>query len=74
MLDFRYFLQTYISPKTGKLLGASTVFDYFLKTMVFLKTVESGSASLSRSHFAGQNRSREPAFTFGAIDSTALSI
>lgn len=37
LLDFKYFLQRhYVSPKTSKPIGESTVFNYFLKTMVFL--------------------------------------
>ena len=36
MLDYKRFLQTLISTKTGKLLDHSTVFNYFLKTIVFL--------------------------------------
>lgn len=36
MLDYKHVLQTYVSPKTHKVLGESTVFNYFLKTMVFL--------------------------------------
>ena len=36
MLDYLFFLRKCISPKTGKRFGESTVFNYFLKTMVFL--------------------------------------
>ncbi len=35
MLDFLYELWTRASKETGKLIGDSTVFNYFLKTMVF---------------------------------------
>ncbi len=36
MRDYRHFLEKYISPKTHKLIGPSTIFNYFLKTIVFL--------------------------------------
>ena len=36
MLDYLYGLRTYVSPNTGKAIGDSTVFNYFLKTVVFL--------------------------------------
>jgi integrase len=36
MLDYLHALRTYLSPKTGQPLGDSTVFNYFLKTIVFL--------------------------------------
>lgn len=36
MLDFLSFLRNCESPKTNRLFGESTVFNYFLKTMVFL--------------------------------------
>ena len=36
MLDFLYYLRTRPSEETGTPIGESTVFNYFLKTMVFL--------------------------------------
>jgi integrase len=36
MLGYLFFLRKCLSPKPGKCLGESTVFNYFLKTMVFL--------------------------------------
>jgi integrase len=36
MLDFLYELRTRPSRETGRAIGESTVFNYFLKTMVFL--------------------------------------
>jgi integrase/recombinase XerD len=36
MLDYEHVLRTYVSPETNKLLAESTVFNYFLKTMIFL--------------------------------------
>ncbi len=36
MLDYLFRLRKCVSPKTGRWLGESTVFNYFLKTMVFL--------------------------------------
>jgi integrase len=36
MLDYMYLLRNFKSAKTGGSLGESTVFNYFLKTMVFL--------------------------------------
>jgi integrase/recombinase XerD len=36
MLDFLHELRTRASKETGQLIGESTVFNYFLKTMVFL--------------------------------------
>jgi integrase len=36
MLDYLSFLRKCVSPKTARWFGASTVFNYFLKTMVFL--------------------------------------
>ena len=36
MLDYLYFLRNYVSPKTRSRIGESTVFNYFLKTVVFL--------------------------------------
>lgn len=36
MLDYVYLLRTYKSAKTGSRFGESAVFNYFLKTMVFL--------------------------------------
>jgi hypothetical protein len=36
ILDYLYLLKTYASPKTSKPLGVSTIFNYFLKTMIFL--------------------------------------
>jgi integrase len=36
MLDYLSVLQKCVSPKTGRWFGESTLFNYFLKTMVFL--------------------------------------
>ena len=36
LLDYLHALRTYLSPKTGQPLSDSTVFNYFLKTIVFL--------------------------------------
>jgi len=36
MLDYLSRLRNCVSPKTGRVFGESTVFNYFLKTMVFL--------------------------------------
>jgi hypothetical protein len=36
ILDFVHVLKTCISPKTQRLLGPSTVFNYFLKVIIFL--------------------------------------
>ena len=36
LLDYLYLLRNCQSPKTGSRFGESTVFNYFLKTMVFL--------------------------------------
>lgn len=36
MLDYLSILRKCVSPKTGRRFGESTVFNYFLKTMVFL--------------------------------------
>ncbi len=36
MLDYLFRLRKCVSPKTGRWFGESTVFNYFLKTMVFL--------------------------------------
>src|SRR5215469_1328768 len=36
VLDYLHALRTYVSPKTGQPLSDSTVFNYFLKTIVFL--------------------------------------
>ena len=36
MLDFLYYLRTRAPRETGKPMGESAVFNYFLKTMVFL--------------------------------------
>jgi site-specific recombinase XerD len=36
ILDYLFLLRKCVSPKTGRRFGESTVFNYFLKTMVFL--------------------------------------
>ena len=37
MFDYVFFSRKCVSPKTGKRFGESTVFNYFLETMIFLK-------------------------------------